>query len=80
METGALSVEPRSPALDCPKLSPKSDADPPPVGCVKNMDEVLVNVVDKPLMAEAELVLPYIGLMDVEVAVPTPELNPSAPL
>ena len=44
------------------------------------MDEVLVNVVDKPLMAEAELVLPYIGLMDVEVAVPTPELNPSAPL
>lgn len=43
------------------------------------MDEVLVNVVlDKPLMAVAELVLPYIGLMDVDVAVP--ELNPWPPL
>lgn len=80
METGALSVELRRAALWWLRFRANSAADPL-AGCWKYMDELLVNVVVKPAMAAAELVLPYMGL-NVETAEVDPPVadDPAAPL
>ena len=72
METGALSVEVRSPAACWPRFKPSASS--AELGLWKNMEDVLVKVFVRPAN-EPELVLPNIGLSVDDAAI---ELDPVA--